>query len=375
MSIEQVPAIIIGAGVVGLACAKKLSEQGLSPIILERHQQIGQETSSRNSEVIHAGLYYPPHTDKTRLCVEGRKMLYDYCRQHAIPYQQCGKLIVATDETQLTELHALHQQAIANQVDDIQLISAATAQNMEPQLSCVAALCSSSTGIIDSHTFMHSLLHHAEHNGAILALSSQMQSAQVTSDGIRVHVVSGTEPIQLKTQILINCAGLFASEVATRIDGLAGHLIPQTRYAKGNYYGLTGKAPFSRLIYPIPEPGGLGIHLTLDLNGQARFGPDVEWIDDIDYTVNSHCTEKFYHNIRRYYPAITPEQLRPDYAGIRPKIGDGGHAQRSTPHQDFMIQGPEIHGVPGLVNLFGIESPGLTACLAIAERVATLVAG
>lgn len=368
MTTEKIGAVVIGAGVIGLACARELSMHGIETLIIERHDGIGQEISSRNSEVIHAGLYYPPGSLKARLCVQGNRALYDYCAQRGITHKRCGKLIVATAPAQEDKLAQLLGQAQSNGVTDIRMITRKEAIALEPQLSCTAALLSPSTGIIDSHALMLLLLGDAENHGATLALHSEVFRAEVTPGGMLLHIISGDEETALEAKIVINAAGLSAPAVASSITGLAAQHVPQAYYAKGNYFSLSGRAPFSRLIYPIPEPGGLGVHLTLDLGGQARFGPDVEWIDNIDYAVDPRRADGFYAQIRKYWSDLPDNALQPAYCGIRPKITD-----RRAASADFLIQGPDTHGVPGLISLFGIESPGLTSCLPIAEHVCALL--
>ncbi len=361
---DRVECGVIGAGVVGLAVARALALAGREVVILEAEDAIGTHTSSRNSEVIHAGIYYPKGSLKARACVEGRRRLYEYCEAHGVPYRKCGKLIVATSAAQEKELLAIKSKAHGNGVTDVVEIPATEAMRIEPALHCVAALHSPSTGIIDSHALMLAYLGDAEDHGAMLGLRSSFEKAIVRSDGIEIHV--GTTKLLAKT--LVNSAGLRAPSVARRIEGFPAGKAPPELYAKGNYYSLAGRPPFSRLVYPVPEPGGLGVHVTLDLAGQARFGPDVEWVDGIDYHVDPRRAERFYAAIRRYWPGLPDGALAPGYAGIRPKIS--GPAE---PAADFVIQGPVEHGVPGLVNLFGIESPGLTASLALADDVAKLL--
>jgi len=359
--VDRVDAVVIGAGLVGLAVARRLATAGREVVVLEAEDAIGTHTSSRNSEVIHAGIYYPQGSLKARACVEGRQRLYDYCAERGVPHQRCGKLIVATDPAQLAELEGIRQHAHANGVTDVVRVSAAQARALEPELRCVAALHSPSTGIVDSHALMLFYLSDAERAGAMLALKSTLENGVVRRGGIELHV-AGAEPI-LALQV-VNSAGLRAPSLAQRIDGFPAELAPPELYAKGNYYTLSVPSPFSRLVYPVPEPGGLGVHVTLDLGGRARFGPDVEWVDSIDYTVDPSRAERFYAAIRRYWPRLPDGALEPGYAGIRPKISaKGSHAA------DFIVQGPRAHGVPGLVNLFGIESPGLTASLPLADAV------
>lgn len=360
---DRVDCVVIGAGVVGLAVARACALAGLETLALEAESAIGTATSARNSEVIHAGLYYPRGSLKARLCVQGRQALYDYCASHGVAHQRRGKLIVATRDEQIGALERIGAAAAANGVHDLRRLDAAQARAREPALRCVAALESPSTGIIDSHGLMLALLGDLESAGGLVAVRSPVLSGRILADGILLRV-GGDEPMELIARRVVNCAGLHAQTVAAAIDGLPPGSIPAGRYAKGNYYALSGKAPFSRLIYPVPEPGGLGVHLTLDLGGQARFGPDVEWVDAIDYTVDPARADGFYAAIRRYWPDLRDGALRPDYAGIRPKL-----AVPAGQDADFLIQDARTHGVPGLVNLYGIESPGLTACLAIADEV------
>ncbi len=360
---DTVDAVVVGAGVVGLAVARALALAGREVVILEAEAAIGAHTSSRNSEVIHAGIYYPKDSLKARSCVAGRERLYEYCVAHGVPHARCGKLIVATDAAQLAELEALQAKAHANGVTDVVPLSAAQARALEPELACVAALYSPATGIVDSHALMLAYLGEAEAHGAVLALGSPLERARVRGDGALELEVGGAEPLRLATRCLVNSAGLTAPSLARRIEGYPPALAPRELYAKGNYYALARRSPFARLVYPIPEPGGLGVHVTLDLGGRARFGPDVEWVERIAYDVDPRRAERFYAAIRRYWPALPDGALAPGYAGIRPKIAGPGE-----PAPDFVIQGPPEHGAAGLVNLFGIESPGLTASLALAEE-------
>ena len=362
---ESADAVVIGAGVVGLAIARQLALEGREVIVVESQNAIGTATSSRNSEVIHAGIYYPRGSLKARSCVEGRTLLYRYCEERGIAHRRCGKLIVATDAAQLGELEAIRRKAHANGVTDVAWLTLDEARAMEPAVSCVGALHSPSTGVIDSHAYMLALLGEAEAHGAMLALMSNVERARVLRDGMIELEVGGAEPMHVAARAVVNSAGLTAPSLARRIEGFPQHLAPPEFYAKGNYYSLVGRAPFSRLVYPVPEPGGLGVHVTIDLGGQARFGPDVEWIDRIGYEVDPRRAERFYAAIRRYWPQLPDGALAPGYAGIRPKI-----AGPADPAADFVIQGPREHGVPGLVNLFGIESPGLTASMALAAEVA-----
>ena len=357
---DRVDAVVIGAGVVGLAIARELALAGREVVILEAEDAIGTHTSSRNSEVIHAGIYYPKGSLKARACVEGKHFLYAYCASHGVPHRNCGKLIVATDQAQLEELGAIRSKAHANGVTDVDWIAKEEVARMEPELFCVGALHSPSTGIIDSHALMLAYLGDAEAHGAMLALKTPLLGGEVGSDGIVLH----TNEMTLKASVVVNSAGLRAPSVAKSIEGYPRPMAPGEFYAKGNYYSLTRRSPFSRLVYPVPEPGGLGVHVTLDMGGQARFGPDVEWVDKIEYDVDPRRAERFYAAIRRYWPGLPDGALAPGYSGIRPKT-----AGPKEPAPDFEIQGPRKHGVPGLVHLFGIESPGLTASLALAKAV------
>jgi len=363
---DQVECVIVGAGVVGLAIARRLAQAGREVVIVEAAEGIGTGTSSRNSEVIHAGIYYPAGSAMARMCVTGKQALYAYCADRGIPYRNCGKLIVATRPEEAEKLQSIKARAAANAVHDLQVLSADAARELEPALHCEAALLSPSTGIVDSHALMLSLQGEAEAAGAAFAFYAPLLQARVAASHLEIDV-GGDAPMSLQCKWLINAAGLGATTVARQIDGMPIDRVPPAYLAKGNYFSCGVRSPFSRLIYPVPEPGGLGVHLTLDLAGQARFGPDVEWIDRIDYTVDPARAERFYPAIRRYWPGLPDGALIPAYAGIRPKI-----VPPAVATQDFTIQGPKDHGVAGLINLFGIESPGLTSCLAIADHVATL---
>lgn len=364
---EEVDCVVAGAGVVGLAAARALALAGRDVLILEAQETFGTVTSARNSEVIHAGIYYAKDSLMARLCVAGRKQLYAYLEERQLPHRKCGKLIVATSPEEVLRLEGIRARAAENGVDDLRQISQQEALEMEPALSCFGALHSPSTGIIDSHSFMLSLLGDAQNKGAVLVCHTPVMSGRVTNEGIEL-TTGGAEPMQLRAKLFINAAGLFAPALARSLEGFPQQHVPQAYFAKGNYFSLSGRAPFSRLIYPVPVPGGLGTHLTLDLAGQARFGPDVEWIDEVNYEVNPARGDSFYAAIRRYWPGLRDGALLPAYSGIRPKIVPPG-----APAQDFMVQGETVHGVPGLVNLFGIESPGLTSSLAIGEMVAGMV--
>ncbi|MGM4895712.1 NAD(P)/FAD-dependent oxidoreductase [Tardiphaga sp. 839_C3_N1_4] len=363
---DKVECVVVGAGVVGLAIARRLAEAGREVIVLEAADAIGTVTSSRNSEVIHAGIYYPAGSLMARLCVAGKQALYDYCRDRGIPHRNSGKLIVATRPEEIAKLASIKAHAEANGVADLQQLSGTEARALEPALACEAALLSPSTGIVDSHSYMLSLRGEAEAAGAAFAFLAPLERGRVTADGFELDV-GGEAPMTLACDMLINSAGLSATAIARMLDGMPLDLIPPAYLAKGCYFSCNAKAPFSRLIYPVPEPGGLGVHLTLDLAGQARFGPDIEWVDHIDYTVDPARGERFYPAIRRYWPDLPDGALMPSYSGMRPKI-----VPPAVAVQDFMIQGAQTHGVPGLINLFGIESPGLTSSLAIADYVADM---
>lgn len=363
---EQVDAVVVGAGVVGLAVARELALAGREVLVLEAAEAIGTQTSSRNSEVIHAGIYYPQGSLKARLCVQGKEKLYAYCAERGIAHRRCGKLIVATSEAQVVQLQGIIAKAAANGVPDLQLLTREQARALEPALECVAAVLSPSTGIVDSHGLMLSLQGDLENAGGLIAFHSPLARAQVMPQGIALETGDGT---RLLARTVVNAAGVHAPTLARRFQGLDGKHVPGEYYAKGNYFTLAGRAPFNHLIYPVPEAAGLGVHLTLDLGGQAKFGPDVQWVDSPDdLVVDPSRGDGFYAEVRKYWPALPDGALQAGYAGIRPKIS--GPADASC---DFMIQGPAAHGVPGLVNLFGIESPGLTSSLAIAAYAAGLL--
>ena len=363
---DQVDCVVIGAGVVGLAVARALALQGREVMVLEAADAVGTGTSSRNSEVIHAGIYYPAGSLKARLCVQGKAMLYDYCRARGIGHRRCGKLIVATSEAEVPELAGIIAKAAANGVNDLVLLTREQARALEPQLECVAAIHSPSTGIVDSHALMLSLQGDLEASGGIVVLNTAVALVEYTQVDMIIIANDGT---RLRVNTVVNAAGLHAPALARRFQGLPAAHIPQAFFAKGNYFTLAGRSPFSRLIYPVPQAAGLGVHLTIDLGGQAKFGPDVQWVDSADdLMVDPARGNAFYAEVRKYWPALRDGALAPGYAGIRPKINAPHEAAR-----DFMIQGPADHGVAGLVNLFGIESPGLTSSLAIANHVAELL--
>ena len=362
---ESVDCIVVGAGVVGLAVARRLAFAGRDVIVLETEDTIGTQTSSRNSEVIHAGIYYPTDSLKAKTCVAGKNRLYRYCSLHGVPHLRLGKLIVATNESQLTALQELKLKATANGVPDLEFKSRDEVVDMEPSIHAVGALLSPSTGIIDSHSLMLAYQGDAEDHGAMIAFNSPVARGKVTNKKIELTVKeSGTE-YTVVANIVVNAAGLGAQRLAYSIDGLSPETIPERYLARGCYFTVSGKSPFTRLIYPVPEPGGLGVHVTLDMGGSVRFGPDVEWIENVDYEIDPKRADSFYSAIRKYYPQLADGALQPGYAGVRPKITKKGSAAG-----DFLIQGSREHGIEGLVNMFGIESPGLTASLALADIVA-----
>jgi L-2-hydroxyglutarate oxidase LhgO len=367
--LHDVDCIVIGAGVIGLAVARALARSGREVVILERERQFGMHTSSRNSEVIHAGIHYPPRSLKAKLCVAGRDLLYRYCAERGIGHRRCGKFTVATADAEVAVLENIADNALANGVVDLEWLDAKQATRIEPQLTCVRALSSPSTGIIDSHAYMQSLLADAEAAGATVAYGTTVDSLAPTPAGTQIRIEATAQPI-VRAQLVVNCAGLHAHQVANSIEGFPAQHVPTVRYAKGSYFALAGASPFTRLVYPAPRAGShLGIHMTIDLSGAARFGPDTEWVEAIDYAVDPQRVAIFADAIRRYWPRLDAERLYPAYAGIRPKI----LGQRdATP--DFDVSGPEEHGVAGIVNLFGIESPGLTASLALGEYVVALIA-
>jgi L-2-hydroxyglutarate oxidase LhgO len=338
-------------------------------VILETERRFGVHTSSRNSEVIHAGIHYEPGSLKAKLCVAGRDLLYRYCAERGIGHRRCGKLTVATEQSEVATLEYIERNALANGVLDLEWLDGEQARRMEPQLHCVRALFSPSTGIVDSHGYMQSLLADAEAGGATMAYGTEVTALRPTPAGIKIFITGESDPV-VRAQFVVNSAGLRAHRVAARIEGLPTRHIPTVRYAKGSYFTLAGVSPFTRLVYPAPRAGGhLGIHMTVDLAGAARFGPDTEWVDAIDYTVDARRVSMFAEVIRRYWPGVQAGGLQPAYAGIRPKISGA-----DEPTRDFYISGPQEHGLAGLVNLFGMESPGLTASLALGSYVAALIA-
>jgi len=360
---DEIECVVVGAGIVGLATARALALNGREVLVLERAYTIGFETSSRNSEVIHGGLYYPPGSLKARSCFEGRQRLYAYCREHGVPHAQIGKLIVATSDAEVAGLEKIAATAGDNGVEDLEWLTASQAGRLEPALHCVTALLSPSTGIVDSHALMLAYQGEAEAAGAIIVLRSPVLSGRVASDRFEL-AIGGDEPTTIRCRLLVNAAGLHAPALARALEGLPPETVPRAYFCRGVYFTLTGRAPFTRLIYPVPVAGGLGVHITLDLAGQARFGPDVEWIPSVDYSVDPARGAVFYDAVRSYWPSLRDGALQPGYAGIRPKISGP-----QEPPADFVIQGPDVHGVLGLVNLYGIESPGLTSSLPLADEV------
>ncbi len=358
----DIDCVVLGAGVVGLAVARELALAGREVLVVEASEAIGTGTSSRNSEVIHAGIYYAQNSLKAKLCVEGKQLLYEYCKERGIPHKRLGKLIVAASPEQSLQLEQIAQRAHLNGVDDLYRISGAEARKLEPALVCDAALVSPSTGIIDSHALMLSLQGDAENHGAQCVFHTRFSQGEVLETGEFLLKFEGNEPMELIANCVINATGLSAPSVARKLRGQPPEHIPQAYFCKGSYFTLSGRSPFSRLIYPMPNSAGLGVHLTLDMGGQAKFGPDTEWIEGEDYTLDASRADAFYDAVRSYWPALPDGALNPGYTGIRPKIVGPG-----SPAADFVIAGPATHGIAGLVNLFGIESPGLTACLALAR--------
>jgi L-2-hydroxyglutarate oxidase LhgO len=366
---EKADCVVVGAGVIGLAVARALALAGREVLVLEAHDCIGSEISSRNSEVIHAGIYYPAGSLKAKFCVQGRKQLYSYCEQHHVPFKRCGKLIIATDEQQQSKLQVILEKARNNGVDDMVFLDREETQRREPLLKCVSALWSPSTGLIDSHRYMLALQADLENAGGIIVFNTRVTAGSGAHRLPQLEVLSSGSSLRLTANTVVNCAGLGADKLAHAIDGIKLETLPVYSYAKGNYFSYAGKSPFTSLIYPVPGEYGLGVHVTHDMAGNLRFGPDVEWVDEIDYEVDPERSEIFYQAIRNYWPDLTDESLLPAYAGIRPKINGPG-----LPAADFTIQDEGEHGVAGLINLFGIESPGLTSSLALADTVAEMLA-
>ena len=366
---EKADCVVVGAGVIGLAVARALALAGREVIVLEAHDCIGSEISSRNSEVIHAGIYYPAGSLKAMFCVAGRKQLYRYCEAHHVPFKRCGKFIIAAEERQQSELQAIWEKARINGVDDIVFLEQKEMQRREPQIKCVSALWSPSTGVIDSHSYMLALQADLENAGGVVVFDTKVNAGSSADKMLELALQSGDSSFSVAAKTVINCAGLGGDILARAIAGIKLETLPAYSYAKGNYFTYAGKSPFTSLIYPLPDEYGLGVHVTHDMAGKLRFGPDVEWVDEINYDVDPRRGETFYAAIRSYWPELADGSLLPAYAGIRPKINHQG-----APAVDFVIQGEAEHGVSGLINLFGIESPGLTSSLALADYVKQMAA-
>jgi len=361
-------ALVVGAGAVGLACGYALAQRGLSVVVVEKEQAIGQGVSSRNSEVVHGGLYYPTGSLKARLCVQGRRRLYAFLDAHGVAYDRCGKLVVATEDAEVERLEAIERQALINEVEGIAPLSAAQVHALEPALKAVMALTSPESGVFDSHGYMLAMQGEIEDRGGAVVMGTPFEAAEPLAGGGFTVRTGGADPAELSCRLLVTAPGLSAQDVAGRIEGFPKAQIPAGHFGKGVYFVFHGRAPFSRLIYPPPIPGALGVHYRRDLGGQARFGPDLAYVDHEDYTVDPARVTGFEAYIRRFWPGLPDDALSPDYAGIRPKI----HGP-NEPQPDFRIDGPEAHGIEGLAALFGIESPGLTSSLAIGEEVVRLL--
>jgi L-2-hydroxyglutarate oxidase LhgO len=359
--------LVVGAGVVGLAIARTAALAGHDVTVAEATDGIANGVSSRNSEVIHGGLYYPTNSQRARHCVRGRRMLYEFCVSHGVGHKKCGKLVVATNDAELAKVETILNQGLTNDVEGLEMIGGNAARAMEEQLSCIGALWSPETGIIDSHGFMLALWGELEDRGGMIAFETAVERMAFKASRWHVHF-GGRDAGVIEFDAVVNSAGLGAQALARRIDGYPAQKVPRLALAKGNYFGFAGRPVFSRLIYPTPVDGGLGVHVTLDLAGRMRFGPDVEWIAEENYTVDPRRADSFYDRIRSYWPGLPAGSLVPDYCGIRPKLSGPGE-----PAADFMIAGPSAHDLPRLVNLFGIESPGLTSALSIAEDVVALL--
>ena len=352
--------LVVGAGAVGLAVARELALAGHDVIVAEATSGIGNGVSSRNSEVIHAGLYYPTGSLRAQHCPRGRRMLYEFCASHGVPHRKAGKLVVATDAGELPRLEAILAQARKNGVEGVEIIESSAAKELEPALVTTAAMLSPETGIIDTHRFMLALRGDLEDQGGAIAFNTPIERIALARGGWEAHFSDES----IVVDAVVNCAGLGAQRLARAAEGYPGERVPKLVLAKGNYFSFTGRPVFSRLIYPVPVPGGLGVHVTLDLAGRMRFGPDVEWIEAENYDVTPERAQSFYASIRKYWPGLPDDLLAPDYAGIRPKLTAAGE-----PAADFMIEGPQQHGLPRMVHMFGIESPGLTCALSLAQVV------
>jgi L-2-hydroxyglutarate oxidase LhgO len=359
----EVDVAVVGAGVVGLAVARALARAGREVFVLEAEGGPGRHTSGRNSGVIHAGLYYPVGSLKARLCVEGRRLLYDYCAEKGVPHARLGKIVVATREAELPEIEAIAARGRACGVTDLQPLDRAGVAALEPEVTAVGGFLSPSTGIVDPEALVRALLRDVEEAGVTVVFNSPVRCGSVDGNGLVVEV-GGPEPVSLRCRSLVNAAGLHAQALSRSLAGVPPATVPPTHYAKGNYFVLSGKVPFRRLVYPVPVPGGLGTHLTLDLGGGARFGPDVEWVERVEYSVDERRAGSFETAVARWWPALPRGALQPGFCGVRPKITPPG-----APAADFVVQGAADHGIRGFVALYGIESPGLTASLALAEHV------
>lgn len=363
----EIDCVVAGAGAIGLAVARELAQAGREVLIVESEDAFGRGVSSRSSEVVHAGMYYPPGSLRAQVCVEGKWLLYDFMKKHNVAHTRCGKLIVACEAHEVETLQAIVDRGAANGVQDLSLLDQKQATALEPELTCLAAILSPSTGMMDSAGIMLALLGEAENAGATLAVRSPVVSGRVGGSQIEIDI-GGAEPMTVGCAVFVNSTSLNAPDIASKLEGLDAVHVPDAYFGKGSYFSMTGKVPFKRLIYPCPVVGGLGIHLTIDVGGQARFGPDIEWVEQPDYEVDPARGDQFYTLVRRYWPGLPDGVLQPSYAGVRPKIVPPGHQA-----QDFRIDGPQVHGVPGLINLFGMESPGLTSSLAIGRYVMNLI--
>ena len=355
--------LVVGAGAVGLACASELQKKYKNVLVLEKNNFIGSETSSRNSEVIHSGIYYEPNSLKAAFCVKGRKMLYDFCGKYRIKHNKCGKFIIASNEAQIEKLLKLYENGLKNNVENIEIMDSQKVERYEPNLKCIKAIYVKEAGVFDSHSYIQQLEKNFLDNGGTLVKNSEFISARKSKKKFYIKINSGGA-LEISSDILINCAGLHATKVAEKIEGLTDSNILQTIFSKGSYFSTNKKSPFKSLVYPLPDKHGLGIHLTVDIGGKVKFGPDHEFVDDIDYSLDDRKKKKFIKNIQKFWPSLSEEDLYADYVGIRPKVSLEGQN-----NQDFCIQTSKEHEINGLINLFGIESPGLTSSLAISEYI------